>query len=174
MNAKMTKETFKLSEEITIYDSKVKNIVALIIEKKQLEVSYGSLSCLDYPEAYDRMEELSSEIDEAIREEYGENINSQYNNIYFRDIKEQLECIAFDAYNNKFNITECDIHFYDQYEFIATYVCSGFDKGQLETFLGLFRFMDSDSRGVYLTRLHLDSEEGHYYTRMADFVFIVG
>src|SRR5206468_4134408 len=164
----------KTIDEITVYDCKVKNIIALMIEKKRMESAYGNLSCLDYPKEYEFIEELSQEIDNLIRETYGESITSEYNNIFFGDVKDQLDSIAIDAYNNNIDLETCSIDFYDQDDFIAIFVCGdNFSEGQLRVFNSLFKWLDADGRASYLRKNYINGEYGYYSNWMADFVFIV-
>jgi hypothetical protein len=171
----MTREkiSFKPLDEIAVHESEVKNIIALMAEYYSLNSRFGYVSCLDVPEAYDRMEEIQNEIEELLISEYAGVANMMTNNVSIRKIREVLESIAYDVHNNNVNLEAVDISFYTQDEFICEYVCSNFNEQQQELFDSLFYWINSDSRGAWLYQREYDSDTMYTNGKYMDFVFMV-
>lgn len=163
----------KSIDEITVYGCETKNIVALMVERRDADNRYGNLSCLQYPKEYDYMEQLTEAIKNAILETFGDSINGHFNNISYRNLEDRLDAIAYDVHNNNVDLNECEINFYTQLDFVSDVVCSGFEEHQQEVFDSLFKYIDIDGRAGYLRSEHLDAEEGYYYNKLVDFVFEV-
>jgi hypothetical protein len=167
------KNSFALSEDITVFDCNNKNIVALMVEHKKLDSSYGFLSCFDYPKAYDRIDELQKEINDLIISEYGSVANEMHNNVTVNKINDVLESIASDVYNGNINLEECSINFYTQDEFLTSYVTDNFTQEQQEIFDSLFHWIESDTRGNWIYTKHIDTSYMYTNEKFVDLVFVV-
>lgn len=153
------------NEKVEIKMTDLKLVVVKMMEKKDLEGRYGWASCFDYPEQYNRMEELASEIFTALEE-----MTDEYK---ARQVYECLESIAIDIANN-YDIETIDgISFMSQDEYLDDYVLSGMDESATSMFNSLFYFMDIDGRNNWLETNYLANDPCIYTNKMMDFVLMV-
>ena len=145
----------------------MKNIIKLMIEKKELESQYGSLSCFDYPKEYERMEELTTEINKLIKQEV--NVDAPISYIY-----EVLDKVALDIMNNNnIHLDEIEIYVYSQDDFIEFYILEGMDESARNMFDSLFYFMDSDHRAAWIKANYIAGDPNLYTNQFIDFVVVV-
>lgn len=146
--------------------TELKLVVAKLIEKKDLEGRYGWASCFDYPAQYEQMEQLASEVMEALTEQ-----TDQYKATQLYDC---LEAIAGDISNGNYDMESIDgISLLTQGEYIDEYVLSNMDESATEMFNSLFYFMDIDSRNNWLENNHLAHDPSIYTTKIMDYILMV-
>ncbi|MEK5036333.1 hypothetical protein MKY96_33425 [Paenibacillus sp. FSL R7-0302] len=147
------------------------NIVKMIIEKKDLESRYGWISCFEAPKEYDRMDNLSTDIEKAIREYF----NNDFTGFTMEAVRNSLEDAADYIKENSLDIESEDlqISFNTQDDYITEYVVSDTNEQANEMFNNLFYFMGSDLRAAWLRSHYLDHESNTFYNHFVDFVITV-
>jgi hypothetical protein len=145
----------------------LKNVLVKMIEKKELEGTFGHASCFDYPEQYERMEELATEINEAL---------TRYEEIDVlrKHLFESMESIAIDTMNGNYDLeTISDIAHYTQDDFIEIFITDMMDESARTVFDSLFNWMDSDSRSKWIEVNYLAGEPNTYSNQHIDFVLMI-
>lgn len=144
----------------------LKLVVAKMMEKKDLEGRYGWASCFDYPKQYEQMEQLSSEIFEALEE-----LTNEY---AARQVYECLEAVAVDISGGNYDFERLDsISYMTQDTYLDEYVLEGMDESATNMFNSLFYFMDVDGRNHWLEANYLAHDPNVYTHRMMDFIIMV-
>lgn len=153
-------------EKVEIKMTDLKLVVVKIMEKKDLEGRYGWASCFDYPEQYERMEELASEVFNELTE-----LTNEYK---AKQVYECLEAIATDISGGNYDLESIDeISFMSQDDYLEDYVLSGMDESATEMFNSLFYFMNVDSRNNWLETNYLAHDPNVYTHKMMDFIIMV-
>lgn len=153
-------------EKVEIKMTDLKLEVVKMMEKKDLEGRYGWASCFDYPEQYNRMEELASEIFTSLEE-----LTNEYK---AKQVYECLEAIAIDVSGGNYDLESLDsIIYMTQDTYLDEYVLSGMDESAKKMFDSLFYFMNSDSRNNWLEANYLAHDPNIYTSKMMDFIIMV-
>lgn len=137
----------------------IKLAVEKMVEKKQLEGSYGHASCFDFPKEYDKMEELADEIGEILNHD---------DKVY-----EIVKTIAFDAYNGNIDLEYVDFSLFSQDDYIEAYLLESMDESGRNMFDSLFYWMNSDDRGRWLEVNYLAGEANIYTDKFIDTIIVM-
>lgn len=141
-------------------EKEIKKIVELIQEKKELENRYGSVSCFDVPDKYERMDDLHSEalkIAESLSKETEYLLEGRFPERLFQagDIVESASDIInfMDEYGLNLSDIELDCRSFNEwYE-------ENVNPENNETIDSLFFFMDIHDRKSYLMKNTVYSED---------------
>lgn len=145
----------------------MKHILSLMVEKKRLEDQYGWRSCFDVPEQYDKMENLSVEIMNNLKE-----YEKHHTDILATNLYDVLDTIAFEIVNGNIS-EEAEVMFYTQDEYLETYVLGNFNEEQMEVFDKLFYYMNSDDRAGWLKSNYINNDSNEYTDNLVNFVVVV-
>ncbi|MGQ9028444.1 hypothetical protein BLL41_21370 [Bacillus sp. FMQ74] len=145
----------------------MKHILSLMVEKKRLEDQYGWRSCFDVPEQYDKMENLSVEIMNNLKEYEKHHADILASNLY-----DVLDTIAFEIVNGNIS-EEAEVMFYTQDDYLETYVLGNFNEEQMEVFDKLFYYMNSDDRAGWLKSNYINNDPNEYTDNLVNFVVVV-
>jgi hypothetical protein len=145
----------------------LKQMVEMTIEKRELEGKYGWVSCFDAPEAYDKMEIINNELFELAKDVV------EGREIVAGHLLDSLDSIASDVMNGNYEMSDLEISYHTQDDFIDNYVLEGMDDSATQMFNSLFYFMNSDERILWLGTNHLMPMPNTYTNKWIDYVLMI-
>ncbi len=146
----------------------MKNLVIKLIELESLNSQYGNLSCFDFPAQYNKMDQIQSEVMEAIKKTFNDEYLPQ--NVYTA-----LEAIANDYTNENISadaFEDMNITLYSRDEFLEMKKEELASEEAQEVFSELFSMMDSNQAQSIIERKYMMNNEPYYTDKMVNFIII--
>lgn len=155
-------------------NNKIMNIIKNAVEYTKLNNRFGMLSCMDYPNEYERMNELQNDISAEVTTVTAEN------DVSANGLTTVIYNVAADIVSGEIE-ADSTIVLYDQDDFIE-YVCkaAGMMRKEVERFRDMLAWMQEKDRAGYMeTRFILEWENDskhkkqYYHDERFSFVIVV-